>query len=268
MFPFTFQINPNIKVYMAKRKHPDRDRPPRQRAAAAAWLYGTHAVTAALANPARTPRRLLVTGTPPPLPGHVAVEPEFVPRETVERVLAAGAVHQGIALLADVPAETGLADLCRDLPAAGRVTLVVLDQVSDPHNVGAVLRSAAVFGAAAVLVQERHAPGATGALAKAASGALETVPLIRVGNLVKGLGSLKKAGFWCAGLDAQAPDALADADLAERTVLVLGAEGRGLRRLVRENCDLLVRIPAAGSIASLNVSNAAAIALYEISRRG
>jgi len=250
--------------------------PPRQgpREPHGTWLYGVHTVLAALANPERACHRLLVTAeATKALEARLAAlararpglpQAETVPRETLANRLGAEAVHQGIALLAGPPPERDLGDVCRATSLRKSACVLVLDQVEDPHNVGAVLRSAAAFGALAVIVTERHAPQQTAALAKAASGALDIVPLVRVPNLVRALGELKEAGFWAAGLDALAEHTLGEAPLAAKTALVLGAEGKGLRRLTRESCDLLVRIPMVQEGASLNVSNAAAIALYAL----
>ena len=257
---------------MARRKHPSppgRDGGPvRSRPGSGVWLYGDHAVAAALANPRRTPRRLLVAGTAPEsVPPGLPVE--RVDRARLESLLPRGAVHQGIALLVEPLLLSPLESLA-DAPEPA--VAVMLDQVTDPQNVGAILRSAAAFGAAAVIVQDRHAPEETGALAKAASGALETVKLVRVPNLSRALDELKDLGFWAVGLDQDATEVLG-ATAHRRTVLVLGAEGSGLRRLVREHCDVLVTIPMAGpaqrgAVSSLNVSNAAAIALYALTRHG
>jgi len=144
---------------------------------------------------------------------------------------------------------------------------MVLDHVTDPRNVGSVMRSAAAFGCCTVIIHDRHGPISSGALAKAASGALETVPLVRVGNLARAMKKLKAGGFWCVGLDGEASQALQDIDITGKIAMVLGSEGAGLRRLTRENCDTLVHIPITGAMESLNLSNAAAIALYETARR-
>lgn len=245
------------------------------------WLYGIHTVLAALANPQRRCRRLVVTPEARSAVGARLDElvaenagrdgridsVEETTRAAISKLLPKGAVHQGVALKADPLPETSLAELCREAQSGGHGVAVILDQVNDPHNVGAVLRSAAAFGTLAVIVTERHAPEATSALAKAASGGLEKVPLVRVSNLRRAMKELKDNGFWCVGLDAQAGQSLADTPMKGLTALVLGAEGRGLRRLVHESCDLLARIPLEKGMDSLNVSNAAAIALYEHSRR-
>jgi 23S rRNA (guanosine2251-2'-O)-methyltransferase len=216
-----------------------------------------------LANPNRTRHRLVVSGDPPgPLPP--GLSPEKIGRPELEALLPRGAVHQGVALHVSRLPRRDIEAL--EAPAGRRAVAVMLDQVTDPQNVGAVLRSAAAFSAAGVIVQDRHAPEESGALAKAASGALETVPLIRAGNLSRTLDELKESGWWAVGLDQDGTTPLDSID-HERVVLVLGAEGSGMRRLVREHCDLVAAIPIQKTaIASLNVSNAAAIALYVMTR--
>ena len=190
---------------------------------------------------------------------------EILERRTLEALLPQGAVHQGMALEAKTLDEVDLETVLGSIPDEGAPhILVLLDQVTDPHNVGAILRSAAAFAALAVIVPEHGAPPVTGAVAKAASGALETVPLIRVTNLARALERVKEEGFWCVGLDSEARDSLAALDLPPRIALVLGAEGVGLRRLVRETCDFLAHLPTRGALSSLNVSNAAAVALYAL----
>ncbi len=241
------------------------------------WIYGRHAVTAALGNPARRLRRVVClrdnaeetvallsrrAGAAPPAP-------EVLDRRALEAVLPREAVHQGLAIEADKLAEVDLETVLTAIPAKGAPhILVLLDQVTDPHNVGAILRSAAAFAALAVIVLEHGAPAITGTMAKAASGALEAVPFVRVTNLARCLERIKESGFWCVGLDSAAPDRLTAIDLPERIAIVLGAEGMGLRRLVRENCDFLAHLPTRGDLASLNVSNAAAVALYALTQRG
>ncbi len=241
------------------------------------FLYGLHAVAAAWANPERKCRRLLVTESGRSALADVLAQakaaglprPESTPAERadLDRLLPAGAVHQGMVLDAAPLPEVGVEEICVLAGSDSNALVVVLDQVTDPHNVGAILRSASAFGAKAVLVTERHAPEVTGVLAKSASGALESVALVRVTNLARALGELQQAGFWCVGLAESGQRTLAQLDLSGRTAVVLGAEGSGLRRLTMERCDEIVRLPTQGPVGSLNVSNAAAVALYEVARR-
>ncbi|HEY3918879.1 MAG TPA: 23S rRNA (guanosine(2251)-2'-O)-methyltransferase RlmB [Stellaceae bacterium] len=243
---------------------------------AASWVYGRHAVAAALANPLRRVRRFLCLKEAIEEAALLLAEaraadrpsrPEPIDRRALETLLPAGAVHQGLALETGPLAPALLDDVLAAIPAQGPPQiLLLLDQVTDPHNVGAILRSAAAFAALAVIVPEHGAPPVTGALAKAASGAIETVPLVRVTNLARTLERLKTEGFWCVGLDSEAAESLAALALPERIALVLGAEGAGLRRLVREQCDFLARLPTRGALHSLNVSNAAAVALYALTQ--
>jgi 23S rRNA (guanosine2251-2'-O)-methyltransferase len=266
---------------MSRRAPPHRPgsaeaaiRPPRD---PGPWLYGRHAVAAVLANPARRVRRLLALPESAAelraLAGAARARlpadgPEILDRRVFDQILPQGAVHQGMALAAEPLPARDLDDLLDALPEdGGPHVLLLLDQVTDPHNVGAILRSAAAFAARAVIMPEHGAPPISGALAKAASGALEAVPLLRVTNLARALDRLKEAGFWCIGLDEAADERLDAVDVGERVALALGAEGSGLRRLTRERCDLRARLPTRGEPASLNVSNAAAIALYELARR-
>jgi 23S rRNA (guanosine2251-2'-O)-methyltransferase len=228
-------------------------------------MYGWHTVTAALRNPARIVRRLLATeNAARRLREEGIVLPaatELVRPTAIADRLAPDAVHQGLYLEADlVPAPA-----VDDLPARGVV--LVLDQITDPHNVGAIFRSAAAFAATAIVTTQRHSPDATGALAKAASGALEHVPLVNVQNLARGLAALKQRGFLVIGLDSDGDADLAQTPLRAPLALVLGAEGKGLRQLTKETCDHVARIDLPGAIRSLNVSNAAALALY-IAARG
>jgi 23S rRNA (guanosine2251-2'-O)-methyltransferase len=244
---------------------PTRERQPRG-GHQSVWLYGRHAVLAALANPERRIERILATKEA--AERHAAElgnKVEFFSRDDLGHRLPAGAVHQGLAALVAPLEEPQLEDV---LARCGEDALVLaLDQVTDPHNVGAILRSAAAFGVAGLIVTERHAPADTGVLAKAASGALELVPLVRAVNLARALEQLKEAGFWLYGLDERGDAAINDLDLGGRACIVLGAEGEGLRRLTAEKCDRLVTIPTDARLAALNVSNAAAVAAYEWARR-
>jgi 23S rRNA (guanosine2251-2'-O)-methyltransferase len=227
-------------------------------------LYGWHTVTAALENPKRRIRRLLATEN---AARRLAAEtkaqriaPQIVRPDAIAAELAPDAVHQGLLAEADPLPAPALDEL-------GGGIVLVLDQITDPHNVGAILRSAAAFAVAAVVTTARHSPEVTGALAKAASGALEYVPIMHVINLARGLTELKAAGFLLVGLDSDGETDLGEAALTAPLALVIGAEGKGLRQLTRTTCDLVARIDVPGHIRSLNVSNAAALALYVATAR-
>jgi 23S rRNA (guanosine2251-2'-O)-methyltransferase len=225
-----------------------------------AILYGWHPVAAALRNPRRTIRRIMATenGAHRLTEDGIAlpVTPEIVRPEAIAALLSPDAVHQGLLAEADALPAIELEDV------AAEGTVLVLDQITDPHNVGAILRSAAAFGARAVIITARHSPEATGVLAKSASGALELVPMVAVQNLVRALAALKERGFLTVGLDSEAESDLGAAGLREPLALVLGAEGRGLRQSTRDICDIRARLELPGAIKSLNVSNAAAVSLY------
>ena len=227
-------------------------------------LYGWHTVTAALANPARRIRKLLATENAlrrlTDEGFRLPVEPELVRPDAIAARLSPDAVHQGLFVEADPLPPPPWADLS----AAGIV--LVLDQITDPHNVGAILRTAAAFAVAAVITTARHSPEATGVLAKSASGALEWVPIVIVQNLARALTEMKEQGFLVVGLDSEGDEDLAATALSAPLALVLGAEGKGLRQGTRTICDRLARLDLPGAIKSLNVSNAAALALYVASR--
>ena len=222
-------------------------------------IYGFHAVSAALRAPRRELVRLYATeAAAERLAPEIAargVETKIVAAEDIAARTPRDAVHQGVLLEARPLAPIDISEL----PPDGLV--VALDQITDPHNVGAILRTAAAFAVDALLTTERHTPEFTGALAKSASGGLEHVPICSVVNLARALDELGDLGYWRIGLDSEAPGLLADARLARPLVLVLGAEDKGLRRLTRERCDAMARLDLPGAIKSLNVSNACAIAL-------
>ncbi|MCL4675809.1 MAG: 23S rRNA (guanosine(2251)-2'-O)-methyltransferase RlmB [Pararhodobacter sp.] len=245
----------------------DKERARRAAANETVWLFGLHAVRDALMNPARKKLRLLVTRNAADRLAEAieasGMEPEIEDARKFSAPLAPDSVHQGAALEVR-PLDWGrFEDVCA--AGAGAPVVVLLDRVTDPHNVGAVLRSAEVFGARAVVAPRHHSAPETGALAKTASGALERQPYLRVPNLAEAMDALRRMGFVLLGLDGEAEVTLAEAVAAtggRPIALVLGAEGPGLREKTRETCDQLVRIPFGGAFGSLNVSNAAAISLY------
>ena len=241
--------------------------PDRSRADADNFLWGRHPVLAALANPARrgmgrllaTPERAAEIEDGKLAHGHRI---ETVDNQTLTRMLPPGAVHQGLAFKVQPLEGVALEDLAE--PAEG--VIVMLDQLTDPQNVGAIFRSALAFGAKGIVVQDRHSPALAGALAKAAVGATERLPCARVTNLSRALEKLADLGWRAVALDGAAEQTLEEALDSRPTVLVMGSEGDGIRRLVAEHCDVLAKIPMPGGFESLNVSNAAAVALYEAAR--
>ena len=252
--------------------HHGRTRP--VEAADELWLYGQHAVLEALANPARIKRRLIATPEAArrlaeeigPRSEAAQLSIEEMHRRDIDKLLPEGAVHQGLALLSEPLADQSLDDW--SIKGKERRIIVALDQVTDPHNVGAVIRSAVAFGASALVLTRRHSPAETGVLAKTASGALEHLPILRETNLARAMESLKAADFLCVGLAGEAEQPLSALPHDRSVCLLLGAEGKGLRQKTRETCDLLVRLPTRPPIDQLNVSNAAAISLYELLGRG
>ncbi|MFA7441128.1 MAG: 23S rRNA (guanosine(2251)-2'-O)-methyltransferase RlmB [Sphingomonadaceae bacterium] len=246
---------PNRRFGSANRTDPNRPR-----------LYGRHAVYAALDNPQRVLRKL--HGTHEELakiviPDGLAVQ--YGDAHDLARLVPADAPHQGLVLEVEPLEQPWLDDLLKDPDPAA--PLVLLDQVTDPHNVGAIIRSATAFGARALITQDRHSPPESGALARAASGALEVLPWVRVVNLARTMDEIAEAGFWRVGLAGEAEMTLAQSLSAGPVALVLGAEGDGLRHNTREHCDTLACLPITRAVESLNVSNAAAIALYAVATR-
>ncbi|QYZ68336.1 23S rRNA (guanosine(2251)-2'-O)-methyltransferase RlmB [Neotabrizicola shimadae] len=250
----------------------EKERGKRDEARETVWLFGIHAVRDALLNPDRQKLRLVLTKNAADRLGDAVaeggLEPEIVEPRNFHVPIDEGSVHQGAALEVK-PLNWGKLE---DVAISGRggPLVVLLDRVTDPHNVGAVLRSAEVFGARAVIAPRHHSAPETGALAKTASGALERQPYLRVTNLSEAMETLRDMGYFLIGLDGAAPVALAEAVASAGTRpigLVMGAEGPGLREKTRETCDILARIPFTGEFGSLNVSNATAVALYAASSR-
>lgn len=251
----------------------DKERSRRAAAAETLWLFGLHAVRDALGNPARERLRLVLTRNAADRLADVlpdcGMEPEIADPRKFPVPLDPGSVHQGAALEVKPLNWGSVQDLCAVRDGQAPPVVVALDRVTDPHNVGAILRSAEVFGARAVIAPHRHSAPETGALAKTACGALERQPYLRVRNLSDSLEELKTLGYDVLGLDGDATSTLASEVAAQRgrpVVLVLGAEGPGLRERTRETCDVMARIPFAGEFGSLNVSNAAAVSLYAITQ--
>ena len=227
-------------------------------------IYGFRPVAEALRNPKRRPVLLLASQNAAPrlaeeVPG-LKIAPQIIHPRELDRRLGPDAVHQGLLLEAEPLRQPRLDQVDKS------GIIVLLDQVTDPHNVGAILRTCAAFGVSALVTTARHSPEATGVLFKSASGAYEHVPFVKITNLARAMEELKASGFRIVGFDSEAPSRIEDIDRAPPLALVLGAEGKGLRQLTRDTCDLVVRLDLPGPIKSLNVSNAAALALYALTR--
>ena len=231
-------------------------------------LYGRHPVSLALQNRRRIVKEVWVLSTTldkVKIPKNVPFK--IVAKDQLEALVGKEAVHQGIVAKCQPLPTYDMGDLLDDTCEKDKALVVVLDQVTDPHNVGAVLRSAAAFNASCVIVPQNGAPDETGVLAKSASGALELIPLMKVTNLTRTMQELKDNGFWCIGLDGYAKHSIYQTKLPKKCVIVMGSEGDGLRRLTSENCDDTVKLPMNPNVESLNVSNACAITLYEWNRQ-
>lgn len=268
-----------IQTSMNSSRHPDRKRPdrdspsgrerresrPRQAGGGNDLIFGLHSVTEALNNPRRELVSLQCTlnakdRLEPALSARPDLEAQIVHRSQLDRITGADAVHQGVVLTAKPLEQPELDEIAHD------GTIVILDQVTDPHNVGAIMRSCAAFAVTALVATTRHSPDNSAVMVKSASGAAEHVPFVRVTNLARAMAQLRDSGVTLIGLDSEAPEDISTLDVSPPFAIVLGAEGKGMRRLTRDNCDHLARLDLPGEIRSLNVSNAAALCLYALRR--
>ncbi|MBO7556324.1 MAG: 23S rRNA (guanosine(2251)-2'-O)-methyltransferase RlmB [Alphaproteobacteria bacterium] len=232
-------------------------------------IYGKHAVLAALANPMRKIHKVFcspenATEMRPVIGNRKLVVAD---RKEFEKLLPLEAVHQGVAATAEALKNVDIDDICAKTENKENCSLLILDQVTDPQNIGAIVRSCAAFGAEALVVQDKNSPKESGAMLKAAAGTYEKMPVCRVTNISRAVEKLKKAGFWVVGMDGYAKDEIASLQKGGKMAVIMGSEGKGMRRLVSQSCDMLVRLPISPDVESLNVSNAAAIVLYELSRK-
>lgn len=226
------------------------------------WIYGKHAVRAAVLNENRRVFKVVVLPQNRDFLPNSSVKVEVVDKNYFSSLFGKDAIHQGCAAQVLPLDEFFLEDLSDD-----DRPIVFLDQVTDPQNIGSILRASAVFGAKAVVLPEINSPEVTAVIAKVASGALESIPLIKVKNLVQSIKMLKKKGYWCLGLDERGDKTIGEMDLSGKFVLIIGSEGLGMRRLTRENCDFLVQLPSIGDFSTLNAAQAATVSLYEILRQ-
>ncbi len=226
------------------------------------WIYGKHAVRAAVLNKNRQIFKVIVLPQNRDFLADLSIKTEIVDKNYFSSLFGKDSIHQGCAAQVRPLDEIFLEDLSDD-----DRPIVFLDQVTDPQNIGSILRASAVFGAKAVVLPEINSPEVTAVIAKVASGALESIPLIKVKNLVQSIKILKKEGYWCLGLDERGDKTIGEMDLSGKFVLIIGSEGQGMRRLTRENCDFLVQLPSIGDFSTLNAAQAATVSLYEILRQ-
>ncbi|MCQ2741451.1 MAG: 23S rRNA (guanosine(2251)-2'-O)-methyltransferase RlmB, partial [Alphaproteobacteria bacterium] len=226
-------------------------------------IYGRHAVLAALTNPKRKIEKLLCTKeTAAEFSEKTSVTPKIVDRKEIDKLLSPDAVHQGIALFCSRLPNYTLEDIIDMTNDVSKCHVLILDQVTDPQNIGAIIRSAVAFNTTALIMQDKNSPLENGAMDKAAAGMIEHLPIVRVTNLSRAIESLKESGFWTIGMDGYAKTTIDKLDSSGKTAIIMGSEGKGMRRLVEENCDISVRLPISPLTESLNVATAAAITLY------
>ena len=232
-------------------------------------IYGRHAVLAALANPRRHIIKVMcVRENAGEIKGKIAENKvAIVERREIDKALPPDAVHQGFAAIAEMLPDTAIEEICNRAQQFENCHLLILDQVTDPQNIGAIIRSCAAFGSMALIVQDKNSPQESGAMLKAAAGTFENMPICRVTNLSRAIEQLKKSGFWIIGMDGYAKTEIAEMKKGGRLAVVMGSEGKGMRRLTEESCDITVRLPIAENVESLNVSTAAAVVLYELNRK-
>ena len=231
-------------------------------------IYGRHAVLSALANPKRHIEKVLCTKENAAEIAKISViPPQIVDRKEIDKLLSSDAVHQGFALFCSRLSSPSLEEIIDKANEQTSCHVLILDQVTDPQNIGAIIRSAVAFNTLALIVQDKNSPLENGAMDKAAAGMIEHLPIVRVTNLSRAIEKLKEAGFWTIGMDGYAKTTIDKLDSSGKTAIIMGSEGKGMRRLVEENCDIAVRLPISPLTESLNVATAAAITLYEINKK-
>ncbi|MBE6448843.1 MAG: 23S rRNA (guanosine(2251)-2'-O)-methyltransferase RlmB [Alphaproteobacteria bacterium] len=227
-------------------------------------LYGRHAVISALNNPKRKTIKLLCTkDTASEVKQY---NPQIVDRKEIEKLLPPDSVHQGFALVCNELPPVSLEEIIEIANTKDSCTILILDQVTDPQNIGAIIRSAVAFNTLAIIIQDKNSPPETGTMAKASAGMIEHLPIIRVTNLSRAIEQLKKAGFWTIGMDGYAQNTPANIKKGGKNAIIMGSEGKGMRRLVEENCDITIKLPMNPKVESLNVATAASIILYELNK--